>query len=116
MTQQNNNARSFDETLRIIRKLATERAQADEMEIKEMDPNGNAVIATEQSVTVTNAEPEDSLYFGEERKRVVSYALEENQICIIGWKLTNRFACRKMQRHFVRNGKRKATNRRWFSS
>lgn len=71
MTQQDTNRRDWNESLRIIRKLATERAQADEMEIKEMDPNGNAVIATEYGTTITNAEPEDSLYFGKERKRVV---------------------------------------------
>ena len=70
MTQQGTNRRDWNESLRIIRKLATERAQADEMEIKEMDPNGNAVIATEYGTTITNAEPEDSLYFGKERKRV----------------------------------------------
>jgi hypothetical protein len=80
MTQQNNNARSFDETLRIIRKLATERAQADEMEIKEMDPNGNAVIATEYGTTMTNAEPEDSLYFGKERKRVADMSMIDDTI------------------------------------
>ena len=71
MTQQNKVGKGFSSgTLDLIRKLATERAQADEMEIKEMDPNGNAVIATEHGTTITNAEPEDSLYFGKERKIV----------------------------------------------
>ena len=65
MTQQNNNVGGFSpEALNILRKLATERAQAEEMEIKEMDPNGNAVVATEYGTATTNAEPEDSLYFG----------------------------------------------------
>lgn len=65
MIQQNNTGGGFSpEALNLIRKLATERAQADEMEIKEMDPNGNAVVATEYGTTTTNAEPEDSLYFG----------------------------------------------------
>ena len=50
------------------------------MEIKEMDPNGNAVIATEQGVTVTNAEPEDSLYFGKERKRVTDMPMIDDTI------------------------------------
>ena len=71
MTQQNNTGGGFSpEALNLIRKLATERVQADEMEIKEMDPNGNAVVTTEHGVTTTNDEPEDSLYFGKERKRV----------------------------------------------
>lgn len=67
MTQQNNTGGGFSpEALNLIRKLATERAQADEMEIKEMDPNGNAVVATEHGVTTTNDKPEDSLYFESE--------------------------------------------------
>lgn len=81
MTQQNNIGQGFSpEALNLIRELTTERAQADEMEIKEMDPNGNAVIATEQGVTITNAEPEDSLYFGEERKRVADMSMIDDTI------------------------------------
>ena len=49
---------------RAFRQRAAERAQAEEMEIKEMDPNGNTVVATGHGVVTTNAEPEDSLYFG----------------------------------------------------
>lgn len=70
MTQQNNLTRGINPNVsRIFQKMATERAQAEEMEIKEMDPDGDMVIATGRGPVITNAEPEDSLYFGSEEEK-----------------------------------------------
>ena len=68
----NNNNRSWARrrAQELFGELATERAQAEEMEIKEMDPNGDMVIATEEGVTTSRITPEDSLYSADSPERI----------------------------------------------
>lgn len=68
----NNNNRSWAQrrAQELFGELATERAQAEEMEIKEMDPNGDMVIATEEGVTTSRVTPEDSLYSADSPERI----------------------------------------------
>lgn len=70
MTKYNFNGGLGNSGPRFFKNLAKEMAQAEEMEIKEIDPNGDMVIATEEGVITSRITPEDSLYSADSPEQI----------------------------------------------